>query len=969
MGGAVSSRENALLRVFEDEEALSSELQCARSEKHELRHNAYRAQVRGHELGQELTYYQEKERDYGARKVKAEFNLASLNENLEGVEKELKKMEKKANKKDKKGKEKKEKKDKKGKAKEGKQDKAIRKLSEKQDEVEALRAARDKTDGHLKKLDKAHTQAIEMGEKGAEERAQLKLQQDIDRSKQWAAGKAIERVNGSIGITSKRKINIMCDPDEHFAPHLVPKHGIQVPAPENREESELAIEQCAQSSLKRQAPQLAWHYMQEEYQREVESRYRVRTADELNDKKQVELYRHLKRVYQELRWSRPRVYVMGPPVARPLRSSKKPQGDEHMIGAGACPFCMQLQLLLGAKGVEYDVISVPFESTPQWFLKYSPNGILPVIACDLDVVVGLKPALEWVQKRFAAPKYPLVFAKDGTEEEATGGPRYEDILDTSPDECGSSSGSGSGSSSSAPVVAVTGPQEEPIAPPASATLAERLMCAGMQFMLADDLEEVNPETEPAAKKAATSGNIAEFFTTLRKLQKIKQNKMGLGYVAPPQTEKQKRERAALRRTRLAHLAESEGELVTLLTAVQHHLNMNSIRGGGPFVRGSRKLSDADCELFPRLWLVIAGLKYHKPEWRLPSEFKELRLYHKMMQAQPEWNKVLCAMAPGAVDAMVAMALDPFRGSKSDTMFGSVQPGRPLRKPLPHKMRERLTIRIGEEMVVRLEQGPVHLSMGKSPAQLEALCSEIATVCMQLPDQDQLWQLLFQLISYITMARLHPQLPTAGEFVAPNLLELYLRHMKLEQLLQYPGAITQAQHVSEQTRAAIADANKTEEQRAEDLRRSLYGSVVDEPAGADAGDKIVKDDGKSFWWEAEEAKGLKTPWPKKGDEVPEDFFTDTKTPSTGLPLREKKPPGEVTEDISLELSDEDVSLGQDDEDNVSIDFEDEEVEEDEGSEVVLEDSENEEMLDGSEVGLDESEVELEAKEELDLGDDL
>lgn len=357
---------------------------------------------------------------------------------------------------------------------------------------------------------------------------------------------------------------------------------------------------------------------------------------------------------------------------------------------------------------------------------------------------------------------------------------------------------------------------------------------------------------------------------------------------PPETWQQKQDRLALREKRLSHLAEAEAELVRLLGRVQYHLHMNNLRGAGPFLSGSTELTEHDFELFPRLWLALRGIKVHKPEWRIPPEMHELRLYHKRVQATREWNRVLNDLAPGAVDAMVVMALEAFRGSKSDSMFGSVVPGKPLRKPMPRKMRLALQAHVGEKNVRRMQQGPVALSMGKSPAELEALCVEVVTVCMEQPDHPALWQFLFQQIHYMTLARLHPQLPTQGEFVAPPLMELYLSHFKLAELLRFSGAISQAQHLRPETKAALEQAQRqaqmSEEEKVEEVRLRLYGRVSSEDAGPEQSGvaQTVADDGKSFWWMDKVCDGIKV-WPKRGDPaVADDFFSATATPSDGLP---------------------------------------------------------------------------------------
>jgi hypothetical protein len=123
---------------------------------------------------------------------------------------------------------------------------------------------------------------------------------------------------------------------------------------------------------------------------------------------------------------------------------------------------------------------------------------------------------------------------------------------------------------------------------------------------------------------------------------------------------------------------------------------------------------------------------------------------------------------------------------------------------------------------------------------------------------------------------------------------------------------------------------------------MYGSVVDAPESDAKGGGLANDDGTGFWWEAKEAEGLKTPWPKRGDEVAEDFFSATKTPSTGPPQPVR--PSEIDEDVSLELDgdDDDISLALSDEEE-EVGVEEEEVD--------LDDSEVELDLDDSEVELD------------------
>merc|ERR1712028_314046 len=99
--------------------------------------------------------------------------------------------------------------------------------------------------------------------------------------------------------------------------------------------------------------------------------------------------------------------------------------------------------------------------------------------------------------------------------------------------------------------------------------------------------------------------------------------------------------------------------------IQQHLQMNRFRGAGQFLCGSRSPTRLDCQLIPRLYVAMTGLKKFQPSWRIPSEMAELRAYIKTSFGHPLWQTVV--PASGTVEAMLSPVMELFRWDRSESV--------------------------------------------------------------------------------------------------------------------------------------------------------------------------------------------------------------------------------------------------------------------------------------------------------------
>jgi glutathione S-transferase len=86
-----------------------------------------------------------------------------------------------------------------------------------------------------------------------------------------------------------------------------------------------------------------------------------------------------------------------------------------LISFKLCPFVQKAVLTLLAKGVEYDIEYIDLENPPEWFLKISPLGKVPVLQVGEHVLFESSVIVEYLDEIYGDslhPADPVVKAKN-----------------------------------------------------------------------------------------------------------------------------------------------------------------------------------------------------------------------------------------------------------------------------------------------------------------------------------------------------------------------------------------------------------------------------------------------------------------------------------------------------------------------------------------------------------------------------
>src|SRR5690606_27548657 len=88
----------------------------------------------------------------------------------------------------------------------------------------------------------------------------------------------------------------------------------------------------------------------------------------------------------------------------------------RLVSAKSCPFVQRSVILLEEKGSPYDVSYVDLDNKPQWFLKQSPRGKVPVLVVDGTVLFESQAICEFLDEtqgnRRLMPDDALLRARD-----------------------------------------------------------------------------------------------------------------------------------------------------------------------------------------------------------------------------------------------------------------------------------------------------------------------------------------------------------------------------------------------------------------------------------------------------------------------------------------------------------------------------------------------------------------------------
>ena len=73
-----------------------------------------------------------------------------------------------------------------------------------------------------------------------------------------------------------------------------------------------------------------------------------------------------------------------------------------MTSFSLCPYVARVRTLLEQRKVEYDINFIDLQNKPEWFLKISPLGKVPVLQVGDAVLFESSALLEWVDEVYPA---------------------------------------------------------------------------------------------------------------------------------------------------------------------------------------------------------------------------------------------------------------------------------------------------------------------------------------------------------------------------------------------------------------------------------------------------------------------------------------------------------------------------------------------------------------------------------------
>ncbi|XP_002122925.2 glutathione S-transferase omega-1-like [Ciona intestinalis] len=86
------------------------------------------------------------------------------------------------------------------------------------------------------------------------------------------------------------------------------------------------------------------------------------------------------------------------------QDSKDPEAAENdavrVYGMKFCPFTHRLKLVLAAKGVDYEIININLQSKPSWYFKRDPEGKIPTLEQNGNLVMGSDVASAYVDAMY-----------------------------------------------------------------------------------------------------------------------------------------------------------------------------------------------------------------------------------------------------------------------------------------------------------------------------------------------------------------------------------------------------------------------------------------------------------------------------------------------------------------------------------------------------------------------------------------
>ena len=77
-----------------------------------------------------------------------------------------------------------------------------------------------------------------------------------------------------------------------------------------------------------------------------------------------------------------------------------------LISFNVCPFVQRSVILMEEKGVDYDIEFIDVYNPPEWFLKLSPTGKVPVLQVGDDVLFESTVIIEYIEEVFGPQFHP-----------------------------------------------------------------------------------------------------------------------------------------------------------------------------------------------------------------------------------------------------------------------------------------------------------------------------------------------------------------------------------------------------------------------------------------------------------------------------------------------------------------------------------------------------------------------------------
>ncbi len=78
----------------------------------------------------------------------------------------------------------------------------------------------------------------------------------------------------------------------------------------------------------------------------------------------------------------------------------------HLISSVTCPWVQRAVITLRAKNVDFDVTYINLREKPDWFLKISPHGKVPVLQVDDQVLFESNAILEFLDESYEPRLHP-----------------------------------------------------------------------------------------------------------------------------------------------------------------------------------------------------------------------------------------------------------------------------------------------------------------------------------------------------------------------------------------------------------------------------------------------------------------------------------------------------------------------------------------------------------------------------------